>query len=722
MRTLLCIFLLSTAVFANTCLSQASGNWNVAGTWTTCGGGVPGDGDTAKIAQGQTVTIPAGYHAVVGLSAAGNTQAASTLTTLSAAITTTSQTAITVTSGSGIVNGAYIIIQKESTNTNEIVQVSAGGGTASLTIVRAQLGTAASLHANAAAVYVGSIPAISCDGSTYYGANGTGVLAIADTGYLTFRGNVEQCNALWTVGKDAILEHDSSLAPGTPSYKWVIGSYLFPDSAVLQVRGTQGHRTTIRNATGSGTFFGFAQYFGGSQGTGQFDFAYVNITGCGGTTVCTNASNHNATTAYIARCDHCNLTSSGTLSSTISFPGGAVNVNKFTNVTATSTTNSSGTAIQSTFRTLASVVLDTIYTDGAISMGANGDNCPNVHFRNVVTRSLNYGQYALNFNGYAFHVGEFDRYLRITDESSGASTGTWADLPGGNITRTMCIIYGSYPHCFSGPYGDATDPSVIDGGYLEKYGGGTGGHGYLGSGPPGPATLTTVKNVVVACATDTGYGVSLSSNAIGPTYFKTFLLTNNTYCGKYTANDGTSRGFGFELAYTAPAGMLAGLRNNIVFSNTPADVAYIVHTGATGTPSAGTFANVDYNWKWNVGTGPYQYAPNAYYAPNPPGSHDSTGDPQFVQQRHFLDWCQMLQPSITSWTDCVAQFAKMNDDTGFDPRFTILNAYNWLRAGYVPRNAAVYTADDTGGQVGAMNLIPSKLAGPTKIAGPGVVK
>jgi hypothetical protein len=82
----------------------------------------------------------------------------------------------------------------------------------------------------------------------------------------------------------------------------------------------------------------------------------------------------------------------------------------------------------------------------------------------------------------------------------------------------------------------------------------------------------------------------------------------------------------------------------------------------------------------------------------------------------------MLKPSISTWSDIVAEFAKMNDDTGYDSRFTILDAYNWLRAGYVPRNAAVFTAGDTGGQVGALNLIPSMMAGPAKAAGPGAIK
>jgi hypothetical protein len=93
------------------------------------------------------------------------------------------------------------------------------------------------------------------------------------------------------------------------------------------------------------------------------------------------------------------------------------------------------------------------------------------------------------------------------------------------------------------------------------------------------------------------------------------------------------------------------------------------------------------------------------YSPNPPGAHDSSGDPQFVQQRHFLDWGQMLDPSISSWTDIVSRFSKMNDDDGYDSRFTIENAYNWLRDGYRPQNAAVMTAGEAGVRVGAMDSV-----------------
>jgi len=65
---------------------------------------------------------------------------APTVTTLSAAIVSTSATSISVASGAGITNNDYIQID------NEILQVTAGGGTTSLTVTRGQKGTTAATH------------------------------------------------------------------------------------------------------------------------------------------------------------------------------------------------------------------------------------------------------------------------------------------------------------------------------------------------------------------------------------------------------------------------------------------------------------------------------------------------------------------------------------------------------------------------------------------------
>jgi uncharacterized repeat protein (TIGR01451 family) len=551
----------------------------------------------------------------------------------------------------------------------------------------------------------GPVAAIACASD-----NGSGILAV--DGALTIRGNVEQCTAVWTVGQDAVIEHDSSLAasPATTHYRWIIGASLWPDAAKLVIRGARGHRVSIRNAAGSGAFFGFSKAYFSGQGSGQFDFQYVNLDGCGGAaSPCLDANSHSSGIASIAKCDHCTFTNSGSLIAAAAGDStrGPLNVISITNSTfATSADPSGYVVVVAPFGGNATVVMDTIYTDGVIYLnaGSGGGDNTGTHLRNIVMRDLVNAHGGLNLGGGSMRVAEFDRVLRITDQQSYGSTGSFTWLPGGNLTRLMCLMNSATnPHCFVGPIGIAGQNDSINGAYFEKLGAGTDGDAILG--PGGPATVTTISNTVTACSTTDGVAMSLSSTAV-PT-LKTFSLLNNTYCGK-DDGQGSARGFGFEDGdptsgpHSSAAGMLASARNNLVFCGTNAP-CYLVHKGPTATEAAGTYQNVDYNWKWNVSVGPYFGAPGTGYSPNPPGAHDTAGDPQFVQQRHFLEWGLSLDGTITSWTDIVSRFAKMNDDSGYDSRFNILDAYNWLRDGYRPQNTAVMSAGDTGGRVGALD-------------------
>src|ERR1019366_2326661 len=404
-------------------------------------------------------------------------------------------------------------------------------------------------------------------------------------------------------------------------------------------------------------------------------------------------------------CDHCLVTGSGYMGASIA---GAANVAAFTNSTFTASTDTLWRVIRTVSGGAGSLVIDTVYTDGQIGLGGGNEaNLTGTHLRNILIRTNTHtgssNNYGLDMGGAHFQVAEFDRVLRITDISN--STGMYTYLPGGTITRLMGLVHStSNPHCFSGPFGVTGATDTVDGAWLENIGGGTDGDA-MGSSIL--AGRTIVRNMIFPCPLDTG--ISMSMLNMPSTSAHIFEMDNNTYCGK-DDGVGSARGFGFEIAGTAPVSMLAAARNNIVFCATSSP-CFLVHQGPTGTDSVGTYANVDYNWKWNVSTGPYfqlSGTPYTSYNPNPPGAHDSAGDPRFVQQRHFLDWGQMLKPSITTWTDIVAEFAKMNDDTGYDSRFTLEDAYNWLRDGYRPQNAAVMNAGDTGGRVGAMDAVSQR--------------
>lgn len=75
----------------------------------------------------------------------GSSGANGNITTLNGSISS-GATSITITSGTGISNNTYNTILAESTNTAEVVFVTAGGGTTNLTVTRGQAGTIASAH------------------------------------------------------------------------------------------------------------------------------------------------------------------------------------------------------------------------------------------------------------------------------------------------------------------------------------------------------------------------------------------------------------------------------------------------------------------------------------------------------------------------------------------------------------------------------------------------
>ena len=600
------------------CVSNGTGGgaWNSPATWTGCAGGVPGYGDMAALSNGDTVTIPSGYQAVVGISDAGGPE-----------------------------------------------------------------GTAA----------------VKCTSE-----EGTGKLAISGT--LTFRGNIEQCTAVWRVGQDAIIEHDSSLAPSpsTTHYRWIIGMIMWPDAAQLVIRGTVGHRVTIRNAPNSGTFYGFTYNRHSNQGSGQVDLEYATIDGCGGASPCVDSTSHNAATASIARCDHCLVTNSGYFGA--STMGGAANVVRIANSTFTSAADPSKYVVRLTPGGQASIVLDTVFTTGAIALlGGAGGSATGTHIRNVIVNTLS-NDYPITLEGSHFRVAEFDLVLRIADRiGGGGNTGTPAYLPGGALTRIMCLMNSnSNPHCFSGPAGDAISGDSIDGGYAEKIGTGTDGDLFLG-GPLG-TTITTFRNFVSACSTVDGQSIGTFNNLTGSTS-GSVVMTQNTICGK---DPGNNQGVGFSFEIWDPvAGVLRSATDNLVFCATNT-ACYLVRPGPIGTPANGAYNGVDYNWRWNVSTGPYYGASAHYTSPSPPGAHDSSGDPRFVQQRHFLDWGQMLDPTISTWTDIVSRLSKMNDEVGYDSRFSLVNAYTWLRDGYRPQTGALMTAGEAGARVGAMDSVSQR--------------
>jgi len=152
---------------------------NVLGLWAAFGP-QPGGGSGVRIGVNDVVPDQIGYTGVNYVTTTFTRDAI--VTTLAADITQATDTTVTVASGAGINNGDYILCNLES------MQVVSGGGTTTLTVTRAQLGTTAPAyqagpppkpsHANGTQVSVQTLGLASGaeiqNGDIIKGTNGTG--------------------------------------------------------------------------------------------------------------------------------------------------------------------------------------------------------------------------------------------------------------------------------------------------------------------------------------------------------------------------------------------------------------------------------------------------------------------------------------------------------------------------------------------------------------------
>ncbi|MBC7943560.1 hypothetical protein H7X68_03635 [Candidatus Saccharibacteria bacterium] len=172
---------------ASSCLSTGSGDWNVAGTWTNCGGGIPGLADSATIASGHIVAV------VVDSSAASLTINANSVaggngvtissgkklditgaTTLAAPTTATSSLSV----GNGLLSAGSISITGGA-NGNRFATVSVDSGTVTVA------GSITFAGSAARARYI-STGASTTNVGGDFGAGGT--LTTSGTGVINFNG------------------------------------------------------------------------------------------------------------------------------------------------------------------------------------------------------------------------------------------------------------------------------------------------------------------------------------------------------------------------------------------------------------------------------------------------------------------------------------------------------------------------------------------------------
>jgi hypothetical protein len=653
MKIALALLTVALAVQAASITSAQSGNWADSTTWS--GGVVPGNGDTAILANGFTVTIPAGTYVVVGSSPADDT------------------------------------------------------------------GT----------------PAIACSGNT-----GTGVLTI--NGTLVVRGPVTQCNSVWTAGAGAVIVHDSSQAatPSTANYTWRVGMVNSQNGSKFVLTGAAGSRITVGiagtvNTNGTNAIVcapagacasGQAGGWQGGSGAGS-DYGFVRCYYC-------NISNWGTASTYLVK----SIPSNGSTTDTrgvvfehttiqhcgvISIPNSVQSntwfrlyrvaiVNPVLPATGKSVDFGSAAGLSAS-ATGGDRRIEDSYIEGEVFIGANSATVADTGFvlRNSILRGTTSGtaqNAPLVMTGkLSFTDGNFDL---VWVENRLSSSNDSGQTPGGTLRRLITsrnYQTGGGPHFAFGLNVNTT----IDGWYAEcDCNSGGAGDVWQISPNGGTAAYTyTIKNGIAALSNNnTAVGVvtnvSGSTNCNGTsTFCPAITLTQNSYG---TANF-TSMGAGGE-GNTAYGGEYPSVDSNLVWLGL-SGAGYVTAWDSTKTAVAGTYTLADYNWEWNISGSPYYGHPtgNPNQYASAPGSHDSSGDPLFVEQRRIVGFGKRFDSTISAVSDVGDRFKLVYLDmaagtSSGDPRFNIWDLYNWLRAGYRPRNKALRTAGLSGGRAGAMDV------------------
>lgn len=594
--------------------------------------------------------------------------------------------------------------------------------------------------------------AIACSSGT-----GTGSMTIAGT--LQYRGNVKTCNAAWHVSADAYLVADSSQAatPSTANYTFGAQSsnqtagVIYFDGAVdnssvvcppvAGVSPAAGcHPVTITIAPGSGNSGGITS---GAQDGGQIVGQYFTVDHCGvGTSGnCMVATMNSANTLFDIH--HAYFTNSGRV--------GVANVHgsstaRIHHLSINSPVSSTALAIgvggsSIPAKTTGTREIHHVYYDGG-SFSSNITGISNFGFAvyEVVGRAvetvnvLSSSHLTSPANSGQYVPGEWHDnaiWQRTT------STGFQPGLQTGDFGPTLWLYDRVGETC---SWGDSLTPSithtmtapgfrfVMDGWVNETRCGSISNKGVqiANNGRASADYDVIVKNSLwLPGSNGIGFleptlGVSnLTCN--GTTTFCSHTQFINNTVAVVSAGAGNSPcGVGNE-AFPVAANSIAAVHSNIWWS--PAAVTgcitATIDLAAIGQDTAGYYGTpVDHNWTYNL-TGQYS-APTPFYRfgstgiyTELPGAHDQSGNPGFfnhtpgattVTYRNFLGWCQSVNGSDASWSDCWAHFADLHSQA-HDTKYNVAAALAWIKAGYYQRNPLTWTAGQSGGRVGAMRVL-----------------
>jgi hypothetical protein len=183
----------------------------------------------------------------------------------------------------------------------------------------------------------------------------------------------------------------------------------------------------------------------------------------------------------------------------------------------------------------------------------------------------------------------------------------------------------------------------------------------------------------------------------------TFSVNHCTYC---SSNAGGTSGVGVGETYNSHAGMIAALKDNIAWAASAGGGFKIHNINGAPITDVVTAANADFNTGWNLTAGSKL---KGYDTPMTatPGANDIEGDPLFrAKTRNIKTWDTYHGGPGTA-AHALAEIAKRNDASGWNPQYTIRDLWTWVRGGFEPTKAALATGASDGTTIGAVPFAPT---------------
>lgn len=522
------------------------------------------------------------------------------------------------------------------------------------------------------------------------GASGTvaitisspGRLFVRDGGTLTCRGEIRAGTAgtardVVSVEGGGTLEMDASQAasPSSQVYEIRLGA-ANGDRARFRALPISGKRATIRSNSGGGNAY-FTR--GGFTNTGHFLCENADFTRIGDGTRAFNRSDL-ATSAASSRMDFtaCIFDACGTWSTNDGgTPGAAANINAvnctWKNTAGSGPTFGTGTSPSGT-RVIKGCVFDKSVTLTPSGYSIGGPNA---------------GDEVLFLGGFT--------------TSGSAAWALFQYVLARETANNQETLHGDATDCFFLQNHTTANPHFVGmntslSGTLTRClfrytGTNFAGDGVL-LGAPGAARTVTLRQCIVLPNGGGDASCSLVS-ALGNANIS-FSVEHCTMMG----NGNSSAGVTVGETYAGFTGMCTSFKSNIVWKPSGASG---LKWGQTGTTSdIATAANLNYNTGWNLAAGSQGKGYTCTLSAGSPGANDVDQDPLFADSaRTEATWDAALGgPGTTA--NAMAELAKKNDPSGYNPGYTVQGLLAWIRAGFAPRNAALQGTAHDSGDIGAV--------------------